>query len=101
MVVCVYDCLDDDMLVEVDETLTKLFELFIARSLLVHQLNILSAADLPLFGDSLSILEEANLMVVQVAVVFTRLTDECLCALICLHQKVLLDLEYLLFVAFG
>lgn len=101
MVVCVNDCLDDDVLVDVDETLTELFELSIARSLLVHKLNVLPAADLPLFGDSLTILEGANLMIVHVAVVLARLPDESLCALVGLHQKVLLDLEYLLFIAFG
>lgn len=82
------------------KALTEFLDLAIARCLLVHQLNILTAADLTFFCDSLAVFESPNLMVVHIAVIFTRLADECFRVRGRLHQKVLFNLEHLFFVAF-
>ena len=84
----------------IDKALTEFLYLAIARCLLVHQLNILTAADLTFLCDSLAVLESPNLMIVHIAVIFTRLSDECFRVRGRLHQKVLFNLEYLFFVAF-
>jgi len=82
LLVSVYDSLDNEVLVVVDEALPKFLKLTETTRSLIHQLDVLSATDLPLLRNALTFLKRSDFVIVHVAVVLASLSNEGFCALI-------------------
>lgn len=76
------DCLDDKVLVLENKTLSEFFQLTETWSFLIHHLYILSSTNLSPLLDSISALENPDLMVINIAVILAKLSDKCLSLLV-------------------
>lgn len=101
LMVNINDCLDNEVLVLENKALSEFFKLTETWSSLIHHLDVLSSTNLSSFLDSIFAWVNPDLMVVNIAIILSKLPDESLSLLVRWNQVSLLQLEYFLLDPFG